>query len=189
MPKSALSEWSMIKQGKWVDKDELDVSVAPSPVHSCLGYLSYKQAHLCCDLPVACAFASSRLKGNGQPGLSCAEACWALHSAPHPPPPPRKAPSSVVPIENSGSTPCCCVIPMPCFSKRPPMSWLAGTHRSKANKLMSQIWAHSEHTVQPGNLTLAADPEIFDGNTSGIVIEDFGKKKKKLIATVIFFKN
>lgn len=50
-----------------MDKDELDVSVAPSPVHSCLGYVSSKQAHLCCDLPVALAFASSRLKGNGQP--------------------------------------------------------------------------------------------------------------------------
>lgn len=84
---SALSRWLLIKQRKQVAKNELSLRVAPSPVHSCLGYLSYNKAHLCCDLPVACAFVSSRLKGNGQPGLSCAEACWTLHSAPHPPPP------------------------------------------------------------------------------------------------------
>lgn len=42
-------------------------------------------------------------------------------------------------------------------------------------------------------LNSSLDPEIFDplhmrcGNTCEVVIEDFGKKKKKLIATVIFF--
>lgn len=34
---SALSGWPLIKQGQWVDKAELGVSVAPSPGCSCLG--------------------------------------------------------------------------------------------------------------------------------------------------------
>lgn len=64
------------------------------------------------------------------------------------PPTPR---SSAVASRTSGRTPCCCVIPIPCFFKC--YGWLEPNSR-QANKLMTQTWVHSEHTVQPGNLTL-----------------------------------
>lgn len=68
-------------------EDGLSLSVASSQMQSSLRVFLkkiYNQV-LCSDLPVACAFVSSRLKGNGQPALSCAKACWALHSHLHPP--------------------------------------------------------------------------------------------------------
>lgn len=84
----SLSLYPLIKQAQGDVKDGL--GIAPSP-EDLLG-LSPNQVPLCSDLLLAWAFASSSLKGNWQPSLSCAEGCTASEHTP-------QALSSAVPVE------------------------------------------------------------------------------------------
>ena len=134
------ADWT---RSQWVDKDEPRRERSSESSALRPEARAHNQAHLCCDLPVACAFASSRLKGNGQPGLSCAEACWASPQRSSPPSASLKAPSSVVPVENSGLHPLLLCHPhaLVCFffvffSERPSSAVARWT--AQPNKLMSQ---------------------------------------------------
>lgn len=150
---SALSGWPLIKQGLWVDKDELGVSVARSPARSCLRLsLTIKPIFVVtCQWPAPLHPVAS--KGMVNQAFHVPRHVGLFKARLTPLRLPEGSQLSGA-SRNAGCTSCCCVIPMPCFSKRPPMLWLAGPHHNKPNKLMSQIWAYSEHTVQPGDLTL-----------------------------------
>ena len=173
------ADWT---RSQWVDKDEPRRESSSESSALRPEARAHNQAHLCCDLPVACAFASSRLKGNGQPGLSCAEACWASPQRSSPPSASLKAPSSVVPVENSGLHPLLLCHPhaLVCFflfffQNAPPLLWLAGQHNQ--TNWWVKMWAHSEHTVQPGELDsrcwsgrLWSSCDVRCGNSSGLVL-------------------
>lgn len=156
---SALSRWPLIKQLQWVDKDELGVSVAPSPEHSCPGAsLTIKSIFvLTCQWPAPLHPVASKGMVNQAFHVLRHVGLYRAFLTPTPPASP-KAPSSVVPVESRAEPPAAVSSPCPGFSERPPMLWLAGPHRNKPNKLMSQMWVYSEHTVQPGDLMLLPIP-------------------------------
>lgn len=124
------------------------------------GALSHSQAHLCSDLPVARAFASSRLKGNGQPGLLCAEAQWSS-----PPSASPKASNSAVPVETWVVPPAAVSSPCPGFKNALPRcgptdhtakqtEWRVKSHdilysfqdpRSSRNEAWKRVWLRREH--------------------------------------------
>lgn len=122
------------------NEGQCTVSFSPSGLP-----LEYVSHDICCDLSVACVFASSGLKGNGQPGLFM---CWSMLGSSQCPPLPE---AQRLPVEPRVAPPAAVSFPFPVFFKC--YDWLEPNSR-QANKLMTQTWAHSEHTVQPGNLTL-----------------------------------
>jgi len=139
---SALSGWPLIKQSQQVDKDELGVSVAPSPAQSSLGVpLTIKPIFvLTCQWPAPLHPVAS--KGMVNQAFHVPRHVGLFTALLTPLCLPEGSQLSGA-SRNSGCTPCCCVIPMPWFSKCPPTLWLTGPHRNKPNKLMSQIWAAS----------------------------------------------
>lgn len=131
-----------------MDKDELSVSVAPSPARSSLGVsLTIKPIFvLTCQWPAPLHPVASK-------GMVNQAFHVPRHSAPHPPPPPWRLQAQWW-QQKLGLHPLLLCHPYALVFKRPPTLWLAGPHRNKPNKLMSQIWAYSEHTVQQRDLTV-----------------------------------
>lgn len=137
---SALSGWPLIKQGQWVDKDELGVSVAPSPAHSTPGVsLTIKPIFvLTCQWPAPLHPVAS--KGMVNQAFHVPRHVGLFTALLTPLRLPKGSQLSGA-NRNSGCTPCCCVIPMPWFFKTSPTLWLAGPHCNKPN-----WWVKSEHT-------------------------------------------
>lgn len=105
---------------------------------------------ICCDLPAARVFASSVLKGNGQPGLFMCRSMLGSSQCPPPLWPHSPKPSSGQ--ENLGSHPLLLCHSHSLFFFFKCYGWLE-PHSRQANKLLSQLWVHSELTVQPSNFT------------------------------------
>lgn len=118
---------------KWTLKTRSMYSVCSS--QSSVLSLEYLSYHICCNLPAAHVFASSGLKRNGQPSLFM---CRSMLG-----PPTHRHHHSLWlhPL-------------LLCHSHSLifQMWQLAGTAWQPSNKLMSKIWVHSEHTVDPGTL-------------------------------------
>lgn len=121
--------------GHW-RRGQCTVCVAPSPVCSLWSiYLTIFVAT--CRQPVFLHSVASN--GMVNQVFSCAEACW-VH--PH--------------TTTATNTPWWLHPLLLCHSQSLVFqTWqLAGTSRQPSNKLMSKIWVHSEHTVEPGSVTL-----------------------------------
>lgn len=142
-----------------MDKDELGLSVAPSPALSCLGLsLTIKPIFVAtCQWPAPLHPVASKGMVNQAFHVPRHVGLFTALLTPLRLPEGSQLRGA---SRNSGCTPRCCVIPMPWFSKRPPMPWLAGPHCNKPNKLMSQTMLRTHCTAR--RLDSAADPEIFD---------------------------
>lgn len=141
---SALSGWPLIKQGQWVDKDELGVSVAPSPARSSPGVcLTIKPIFvLTCQWPAPLHPVAS--KGMVNQAFHVPRHVGLFTALLTPLCLPEGSQLSGA-SRNSGCTPCCCVIPMPSFFKTSSYTVACWTTLQQT-KLMSQIWAYSELT-------------------------------------------
>lgn len=133
----------------WWRRAQCTVSFAPSPV--CSPWSMYLTIFVAiCQRPCFCIQWPQREWSTRS--FHVPEHVGFITVAPLlPDPTPR---SSAVASRTSGWTPCCCVIPIPCsfFFFNATAGW--NRTAAKQNKLMSQIWVHSEHTVQPGSFTL-----------------------------------
>lgn len=149
----ALSGRPLIKQGQWVDKDELGVSLAPSLARSSPGVsLTIKPIFvLTCQWPAPLHPVAS--KGMVNQAFHVPRHVGHLHSAPHPPSTSPKALSSVVPVETRVAPPAAVSSLCPGFQNAL-LHCGSLDHTLQQTKLMSQIWAYWELTVQPGGLTV-----------------------------------